>query len=349
MINWYHNKITEFTKFIDERVYQRFIPNHEVDFSKNWISLFFNYKGLLFVSFLFLSLEKSIEAYSPFIISDMLEKMNFNNFYLLIFLYIIAFLFSITGFQIAARMTTRIEDDLDISAVKKILSMDPVHNSTKSSGTIISKLKRAIGAIQVIAFNLILDLPMKVIYIGMSIFFTFKIDSKLGFIVLSIVTTSLLVNIIYIKFIFKNIKKQSIETDDKYVEVVLENISQSQLIRASFATTERYELMQEKQKIKNFSFLVRDHSYTIIYQLTKAILTLSIIILTFFIYNLVKENRVTTPMAIAIVTSYIIASFQIILLGSQIIRIFGAITDINDMMKFMNEAGSQSYPVLKEI
>ncbi|MGL4758920.1 MAG: ABC transporter transmembrane domain-containing protein [Patescibacteria group bacterium] len=348
MTAWYNQKVKDLTLFLDNQFYQKLFPNRTIDFNKGWLDLFLSYKWVLVGSFVFLAIEKIIEALSPFLISYLFEMKSFWVFYLLVFLFLISFVFSVIGFQLALRLTMRICDDVDNAVTEKVLCMDPVYNSTKSSTTIVSKLKRGIGSISVIVFNLFIDLPTKIIYVGMSIFWTFTVNFGLGLTLLLFAIISIVINVIYIKVFFKAVKKQSIETDDQYVGVVLENISQSQLIRATFATTERFNLMKDKQIIKNIDSLIRDHSYSIMYQITKGLLVLSMLFLTLNIYSMYIDSKISLSLSIAIITSYILASFQIIVLGSQVIKIFNAISETDDMLKYMKDAGQQSYPVLKK-
>jgi ABC-type multidrug transport system fused ATPase/permease subunit len=348
VITQYKNFITVLSEFVENNLYDKFVPLRKMDLDSKWYSILWSHKWVLFVAFVMLLLEKMTEAYTPFYINKMIYEKNFGLFNNLIFLYILTFFISVIGFQLLVRVERRITDALDILTSDRILSIDPVNHSTKSSGTIISKLKRAISATTVITFNLFIEIPTKAVYIGVSIFFMFQLSWLLGLVVTLITLGSLIINTIYVKYIFQQFKAQAVQSDDKYVEALLENISQAPLIRASFATNERHKMVIIRQVQKNLDDTSMYHAYSIIYQITKFTLTISVLYIAYYIFNSVMNNQIEVGLAIAIITSYTIAAFQIITLGSNVLKLISSINDFQTYIDYLKDLGNQSYPVLTQ-
>jgi uncharacterized Tic20 family protein len=103
----------------------------------------------------------------------------------------------------------------------------------------------------------------------------------------------------------------------------------------------------KNQKLKNIDEMARNHSYSLNYQITKTILTISILIIAYQIYNLTVKGEVEVGLAIAIITSYTIAAFQIINLGSNVSKLLSSVTDLSDFLSYQSKLGNQTYPVTK--
>jgi ABC-type multidrug transport system fused ATPase/permease subunit len=349
MLNLYKKFIIAISLFIENKFYNKYVPLKKMDINDKWYSIFLKHSWVILVAFVMLLVEKVIEAYTPFFLNTMIKQKNFEMFYTLIGLYLFSFVISVVGFQLLVRVERRITDALDELTSDRILSIDPVNHSTKSSGTLISKLKRAISATTNITYNLLIELPTKFIYIGVSVYFMFQLSFQLGIIVTLITFFSIIINYLYIRFVYQQFKSQAVLSDDQYVEALLENIAQAPLIRASFATNERHDLVVSRQLKKNFDDTAMYHAYAINYQLTKFLLTVSILYIAYFIFNSVQNNQIELGLAIAIITSYTIAAFQIITLGSNVLKVVSAITDFQTYIQYIRDLGEQSYPVLGKI
>jgi ABC-type multidrug transport system fused ATPase/permease subunit len=347
MIKSYTSALFKASNYIENNIYNRFIPEFKLNNSYNWFTIFWDHKVILIFSFVLLTIEKFIEANTPFYINSMIQNNNFGMFFVLILLYIFSVIISFVGFQFLVRVERRITDSIQILCSQTQLNIDPVTHTTKSSGTIISKLQRGVSSISTILFNLFIELPTRFIYIGVSIYYMFKLSFSLGLIVTLITLGSIIFNAWYLNYAYLPIKKLSIVTEDKYMDNIIENITQAQLIRATFATPERSEMVIKNQKLKNIDEMARNHSYSLNYQITKTILTISILIIAYQIYNLTVKGEVEVGLAIAIITSYTIAAFQIINLGSNVSKLLSSVTDLSDFLSYQSKLGNQTYPVTK--
>lgn len=347
MLQTYTNLLFKVSNYIEANIYNRFIPEFKVNKSYNWFRVFWDHKVILVFSFVLLTVEKIIEANTPFFVNTMIKDQKLGMFFVLVMLYIFSLVISVVGFQFLVRVERRITDSINLLCSDTILNVDLVTHTTKSSGTILSKLQRGVSSISTILYNLFVEIPTRFIYIGVSVYYMYQLSFQLGLIVTFITLLSLIFNAWYIHFVYVPIKKLSIVTEDEYMASIIENVSQAQLIRATFATTERVKLVHQLQTHKNVDEMARVLSFSLNYQITKTILTISILYISLQIYFSVQSNQVDIGLAIAIITSYTIAAFQIINLGSNIIKLVGSITDLSNFIKYLNQLGEQTYPVTK--
>jgi ABC-type bacteriocin/lantibiotic exporter with double-glycine peptidase domain len=337
--------ISKITKYIEDNLYSKIFKPNNINFELPWYYSFKPYLAQTFVSMIVLFVEKIIEATTPFIISKIFVGQF--NFIILFWIIFTGLLMSILGFNLASRTETQVFRDIDFTVNDINLNIDPIYHVTKSSALMIGKLKRAAGVFGSMMFTLAIDIPTKLIFLFVSLIALYFVNFNLAIVAFTFCLIAVLINTIFMVKVIKKYKAAHLLADDLYVSTLLENISQAQLIRATFATTERAEILKNQYQENLYATLDNYHAFSISYQISKIILTFSIIVITFMIYLSRNDAGFDLSFALATITSYSYSVLQIIGLGGIFIKTFQNTQALEDLWKYMREIGKQTFPVLK--
>jgi ABC-type multidrug transport system fused ATPase/permease subunit len=338
--------LTQLSTFLENKFYKHWIKPKPADFSSHWSEVLKAYWWQFLLAFLLLGVDQVIQSYTPFVINNLISLRDINYLWWLVIAFGISALFSFLGFIILQRVELQVTSNLDSAISNFALTIDPINHTTKSSGTIIAKYKRTVGAVQTLMTLGVLELPTKLIAIMISIGYIYSVNWIIGTITLLLTVSSISLNFWYINNIFKPVKTRANASDDVFVNSMLENISQAQLIRASFATKERTELLGFNLNNRNIDQISFNLSFSTIYQITRIILLTSILVTSYMIYTYVVKGEIQVGYAMAIITSYSMGTYQLIFLGSQLSILLKSASDTEDFYEYINELGKQSYPVL---
>jgi ABC-type bacteriocin/lantibiotic exporter with double-glycine peptidase domain len=339
-------KLLNLSKLIEEKFYQRLLPKAKIDFTKKWWNIYKQYFVVLFISLILISGEKLFQVSLPFLFDLMFTSRNLNYLWLMILLFLVTLVISPLAFQLMSRIDLQMHSDIDLASNNLVLSIDPINHTTKSSSLFISKIKKGHAALSGLSFNLCLEIPTKLMFFLTAIVSLSLISIWLGGIAMAMTVLTVFINFLYIKYVYKAIQGIANSTDNSFVSFILDNISQASLIRATFAATERHNEAFNLLEKRNLYEMHRTHSHSIVFQLTRTLIIGSIIFVGYFLYLYYLDNKISVSYAIAVLSTYLISSFQLIDFGGQLLKMATHNSMIEEMWQAHNDLGQQTFKVL---
>jgi ABC-type multidrug transport system fused ATPase/permease subunit len=228
---------------------------------------------------------------------------------------------------------------------KFLIQVDPVYFTTKSSGEILAKIERTIGACHTYMSTIFETLLPFLISTGVALWVIAQIDWKLSLFVGLIFGLLCFLNIKIIIFNNKVFLPKINELEEKEKQFLLENIQQNQYIRSTFATPE--QLKETLETIKQVSFDTATKWRTWQY--------LIIVLETFLIglILLIVGLQITIPsselyLIVAVFTSLYNLYVKYSEIGLVADDFFKSIHNQQEFWQFMRTFGKQSFPVIEE-
>jgi hypothetical protein len=319
----------------------------QVDFSKPWWFNFFNRKfsfGFIFVSEI---LQSVFIALTPFIIGYAISQKNTSIFLAYGFGYILLEIvnrIAVNRFEIAKSET---QGSIINSSYEFFLTVDPIYHSTKSSGAIQSKIQAAGREFTLMVGLLVYDLTGTVtsylsVVVALSAFSAYLGVLSVGFFII-ITAVSLFVN----GFAAKIFSKAMIQNRDKWAAIANESLHQNGLIRSTFATIEQYQKLNDKSSKALESRTLSIWVHGLFTTITRLIYVLSIIIIGLLILNMINIGKVDSIIGVAMLLAYINGSKDILRFGRHVTAFIEGVENMNDLWKYINNFGKQTFPVLK--
>jgi ABC-type multidrug transport system fused ATPase/permease subunit len=233
------------------------------------------------------------------------------------------------------------------SAQKFFLTVDPIYHSTRASGEVISKVKRAD-----MGFNNFLELAtedlgpivLKLIITASSCFVLGFWAGLFGmFLLLSLMVLSS--GIIWWNNLVYKPKMNTAEDESKQLEV--ENLAQIQLIRSVFATTDQLNKVEQSiRKFTKYSNLNWRTTNILVVQLIQIYYLIGMGILILLTVNRVQAGLVDQGIAIGFLVSLIANSSNAVWIGWKVERLIKSVVDIRDFYTFARGFGKQTFEVL---
>lgn len=318
----------------------------EVNFKENWNKIIVSQK--LYLSFvLFFGLIVNIfQTLLPRILGYVIEQKNYNYYILFIILWLIAIILEYIIFYYTTIIEIQCVNSIQYNAFRFFLTVDPIYHSRRESGKVFAKIERAARAYEDFLDITLFDLfPMAVGIITVISSF-FYISFNLGLLSLILLTLISFFNIVLILFYTKAFEKKLIKADDNLKVLSVESLTQVQLIRSYFSSTEI------AQQIKKFCYELMYKvgsswlSISSIILFTKIIYLFSIAIIGWQILTNVSNNIISVTIGLTLIITYLRSASEIIRLGRRIGKIAKLITRIKDLYSFIGNFGRQTFPVL---
>jgi hypothetical protein len=341
--DWYFNQLNNFFKF-DKKI-QLF----DVDFTKPWYLTLWKKR---FAYLLILISEVSYNIFEPLVpigfgIAVSQQKYEYVLYIGLAFL--LFEMFNRVAVYINTIANAAVQGSISISAQKFFLTVDPIHHSTKSSGSILSKIQAGGGRDFLMMMNSIIFniFPIITSYITVTVTLIY-FNGYLG-----IVSTAFFIIITLIsslsRYINSNaLSKKWIESRDKYAAMSTENLVQNALIRSSFATVEVVENTKDLALKSLNTRSVMFGGGALITFISRLLYNLSILVISYGVLDLVQKNTITAVTGATIIITYMSGSRQVLRIGETIGDVTESMANVRDLFDFITNFGKQTFPVLPQ-
>jgi ABC-type multidrug transport system fused ATPase/permease subunit len=321
----------------------------EVDFSKPWYYVFLKKKFRYFSLFLSEAAQSIFESLVPIALGFAISKQNYTYMFLIVLGYIVLEILNRLTVYFNGITTSEIQGSIALSAHTFFLTVDPIFHSTKSSGSIISKIQSGSGR----DFNMMINgiffhvLPALVSYATVTITLVY-FNLYLG-----VVATIFFVIITTLTSVFRYINSNAlvakwIKVREKYAGVTTENLVQNSLIRSSFATVETLqktkELASSAHNVRNVMFM----GSALVTMVSRILYILSVLFIGYGLLDLVQKGSVNSVLATTAIITYMAGSRGILRIGDTVGDITESLANIRDLFDFIRNFGKQTFPVLPE-
>lgn len=319
---------------------------YEVDFSKPWWTNFLKYPAAFGFVLISEVAQGVFSAFTPVFIGLIISQMNMD--YLLWFFvgYIVLECINRISMYIYTTAFASVQGSIINSAYTYFLTVDPVFHSTKSSGTIQSKVQSAgrefSRMIDIFLFQL---LPIFTSF-GAVVIALLAISSDVGLIAMISFAVLLIVSIFGNRYISNSLVKISIMHRDKFVAITTENLFQNSIIRSSFATPEQIQLTNSKSIKALESRLIMNMGYSVITFITRMIYITTLITMIYLLLQKIRNGSIDAAIAIGILITYINSTQTINRIGNLVSSYTESSTNMNDLWEYIKNFGTQTYQVV---
>jgi ABC-type multidrug transport system fused ATPase/permease subunit len=332
-----------FTKLFNYEKRIKLIP---VDFAKPWWTIIWQQKTLFGILLFTLSILSFYDSIISLWIAQAVESGSVLNLGIVILGRVFFTLIFLLVFNWNPIFQLRTIHSVAFAANQRILEVDPISHSTKSSGVMISKVNKGSGAFEDMLDILSFELLGVVVELFTTVILLMTFDLRIGLIASFLVITMAILSVFTATFNNATFKPKRIEAEDIVSQISVENIQQASYVRSVFATPE--QLTKLKNKINKFvgieatSWRVDGTTHVLI----RIVFFVSVFIIAALIMQRIEVGAMSSLVGVGLITSYVVSSNNIRSLGSQIKRLTASHSRITDLFEFMREFGQQSYPVV---
>jgi ABC-type multidrug transport system fused ATPase/permease subunit len=329
--------------------FEKRIKLFDVDFAKPW------YVNLLKKKYRYLFImlsELSYNIFEPLVpigFGIAISQQKYEYILYIGFAFIFFEIFNSLAVYVNILTNAEVQGSISVGAQEFFLTVDPIYHSTKSSGSILSKIQAGGGRDFIMMINSIFFnvLPIITSYITVTVTLVYfngylGIIATVFFIIITILTS-------FFRYINSSaLSKKWINARDKYASVSTENLVQNALIRSSFATI---EIMEKTKKLAISSIITRSIMFMggiTVTLISRILYTISILIIGYGILDLVQNNTISPVIGTTIIITYMSGSRQVLRIGETIGDITESIANVNDLFTFITSFGKQTFPVLPE-
>ncbi|NJL96268.1 ABC transporter ATP-binding protein [Candidatus Gracilibacteria bacterium] len=318
----------------------------DVDFEKSWYLIFFKKPFQFSLVIVSETLQSVFGSLSPLILGLSLSQLNYQYLLLYVVVYFVLEIINRISLYYFATAFSSIQGSLLNACYTYFLTVDPIYHSTKSTGTIQSKIE-ATGrqlsfTIDILLFSLI-DIVVgyftvvvalgafsnQLALIGIGSFLAISLASFYGHVVITKVFMPFW--IIY---------------RDKIRAIATENLFQNSFIRASFSTTEQISKTIKYEKIGFEARSIMVLSRSILTFVTRLLITGSVVWMVIVMIELISQNKIDSTLAIALLLTYMAGTRQITRVGQTVANFSEGVEDMNDLWDYIRTFGKQTYPVI---
>jgi hypothetical protein len=319
----------------------------DVDFSKPWWWILTKLRFKIIFLWSVGSANGIFWILFPILVVKCLESGDFNNFIYLVAARILVMLLSLVPYRYEPEIFMQLHWSIFTSATKFFLSVDPLNHSTRSTGTIISKVQRGKDSfgefLGIITWEI---LPMLISFVTVVIVFL-SVDLWLGLASLISLVGCIALTVFFQWFNSNFTRKVWIDTEDKTKAFGIENLQQMQFIRSTFATIPQLNTQISMTKIlmsKNRAIWL---AYIWFYHIPLIVYYISITWIGYIVFTKIGSGTLTLAAGTGLMGTYFLGSNNISEFGEKAKRLTEKVTDIRDLWDFIRGFGKQTYPVLE--
>lgn len=314
-----------------------------IDFGKSiFLPLF--YKPIYAFLNILISLINSLEStLLPILISFVISNGNPISILWLGGCYLLDRVIKLTLFYYHPLYFIPLARSIEQHAYAKLIIVDPISHSTRSSGQIISKISRGVGSyfsfIEVIFYSLLpVVISTVLIIVVVSIF-----NVWLGIAFACIAVGLSYINYLMFNWRSKTINKLRIKFEDQTKVITIESMQQAPFLRSIFATNE--SIIKSDRAYKNFK--IADMTG---WRLSGYFISVTVIVGYIFtcllLYYLIVTN---TDKVIAAGIAFSVQSYfsNLQRIGKIIDNFTKNIDDIRDLFTFIHTYGQTTYPTIE--
>jgi ABC-type multidrug transport system fused ATPase/permease subunit len=328
--------------------YEKRIDLIPVNFNKPWWTIIWQQKFICLALFITLGAINIFDSTIMVLIARSLEVQDFNMLVIIVLVRVllIAVLIFVMTWNPILQLTAM--KSVFFSANKRLLEVDPISHSTKSSGVIVSKINKGSDAYENLLDIITFDLYLIAASIFGSILLLLSYSIKIGLVASLMIVLMAGFSIFWSTSNAKLFKPIRIKSEDTISQISIETLQQTNYIRSVFGTNEQLELLDKSVN----DFVVKEatswETDGMGYHFLRIVFFLSVLVISIMILDEVRSGNMTTAVGIGLITSYFVSSSNIRSIGSNVRRFSESHFRIVDLFEFMRTFGKQTYPVLDE-
>lgn len=319
-----------------------------VDFESPWWKMFFKKPVAFGVMIASKIVQSTFEAVTPLLIGYIIASGEYRN--------LIAYVLVLAVLKIANRIIfdnyhaayASVQGSIGLAGFQFFLTTDPVFYSTKSTGTIQSKIKAGEANFSNMIHVFIHSVFDSFVSFTVVIITLLSFSWQIGLISLTsfilIASMSFYGNV----FITKIFTKIFIKRRDKYSALSIENLYQNSLIRSTFTTAEQ----SQKTGTAIVDYLevrtLMQQTRGLVGLIVRFLFMISIALIGLSIMNQIDSGQLDVTVGIALLLTYITGSGKVHKVGQDINSFIEGVVNLNDLWEYINNFGQQSFPVLED-
>ncbi len=318
-----------------------------VDFNKPWWYLIYQQKLLFSIVFFSVAVTQIIWSLVPFVIAKLFEIQSYFLSFIIFITWIGA---AIVLVCLRAAFNTKFQLQciygIYETACNYLLTIDPHYHIYRSSGTVIAKIERAARGYEDFADHITFELiPLCT---GLITVISALAYYSRG---IALIIAIFIIVILYIGYyVSTNIcqlyEYEFIEKDDRFKSTFLENLTQIQLIRATFATYFRKNLLHTNITANIDAEANLWLAYNINNLCLELIYLTSLFVLSIVLILQIKFNNMTPAIAVGLFLVYTQSSKEIVRFSRLLRKINRSRAAVKDLFNFIPQLGKQTFPVI---
>lgn len=318
-----------------------------IDFKKPWWYLIYQQKWLFFIVIFVLGTTQVYWSLAPFVAAKLFESKSIGLLITIFVLWLLVdFIFALIRTIFSTKFQLQCVHSIYYNAYLFLTTVDPKYHIHRSSGSIIAKIERAARGYEdfadLITFEatpLIIGLITVIITLGYYSIFLASIVTFFIFIILAIG---------YYFAIYKCYEWEGkfIKSDDFFKSTAVENLTQIQLIRSTFASNFRLNKLHTSILDNMYIESLLWFAYGYLFTFLGLLYIFSLFILSFLLLLQVKSNNISSATAVGLFLVYIQSSRETVRFGRLLRKIMHCRESIRDLFEFIPNFGKQNYPVL---
>lgn len=313
-----------------------------VDFKKGWTQIIFDQKKYFIISFLFESLSQIFYTLLPAIIAWVIQSKAHSYLWPLMLGWFFANIADFFSSYYSLILSTQTVNSIQFNAFKFFITVDPIYHARRESGKIFAKVERAARSYEDVLNMIILDIIPMLVALVTAICSLMFIDVSLGLyallLLIVIAFLSVVLNILYAKAF----EKRLISADDEVKTINVESLTQVLLIRSCYASKD----IIEKSKNASHNLISNESTAWITFNFMTAVTKFLYLISVGLVSSHLLNSSISATIGVSLILTYIRGTYETIKIGRRIRVLLRSITRILDLFDFIDQFGTQSFPVL---
>jgi hypothetical protein len=317
---------------------------HTIDFQKPWWYPLFLQKKLLSLLVINKIVNSIYQASFIFVVGLIIASGNINFIWLLVIALILECMLELWRSRLNTSYQFGVVHSLKQSAQRLILETDPVVHSTKSSGKIIAKVASGTDTYHNIMYIMVFQVCgwlIQLITVSTTLLYY---NVALGLASMVGLTIICGVSGLLHKSVYSESKDVINTTREKSITTMVQNIAQVQLIRSTFQTKFRQQLLKADTLSQAMAVFSRWIAMNTTILVTLVLYALNLMLVFFWLLHMVQTNALDQTIGVALLTNYIINSAVATQFGRMVRGLSHSITKASDLFDALRNFGTTTYP-----
>jgi ABC-type multidrug transport system fused ATPase/permease subunit len=318
----------------------------KIDFNKPWWYLIWQQKWLFLAVLIPVTIMQIVWSLVPFFAAQLFET---KSFFLCVILFItwiiLEILLGLIRVHVNAKFQLQCIHSIYQNAHMHLLTIDPKYHVYRSSGQVLAKIERAARGYEDFADHITFELIPLVVGLLTVVSALAQYSLKLAAIMSAFITTILAIGYYFAKY-KKERELDFIHTDDAFKATALENLTQVQLIRATFASPFRRNILRERINTNMSTESALWISYSYLFMALSTLYLMSLCVLSLILMWHINAGYMSSVTALGLFLVYVGSSKEIVRFGRLLRKTIRSKTAVQDLFSFMPSFGEQTFPVL---
>lgn len=317
-----------------------------IDFSKPWWHIIVQQKWLFVAIVIIFMLVQIFWTLVPFLIAKTLESGMIWIYGLLFLGWLGVDFLNAYARQLNTRFQLQCIHSIYQNAHRFLLTIDPHYHVHRSSGAVLGKIERAARGYEELLDQITFELAPLLISLITIVVILSSYSLWLAVFIACSFTGMICGGYFFARYRFRYWEKGFIETDDAFRAAAVENLTQIQLVRATFAsdyisdklTKSAHANMRSESRVW-LSYITASYILNMFY-------TLTVFCLLGVLFWQIKIGVTSIVSAMGLVLAYINGTRELIKIIKPFRRYMRGWTAVTDLFDFIPTFGSQTYPVI---